>query len=166
MEEEGGLKQMKCIQCDQMPGLGSKANFWKFGMVKDGAFACPMGDAAFPVIAEADIGACAYGVFKAGDKYKGKSVYVAGDCLPVADIMAAVSKATGKEFKYVPVTRDAYAGFGFPGADDLANMFDFNKKSADFAKNRDLALSKELNPGILSVAAWAEVNKDALVKLA
>lgn len=104
-----------------------------------------------------------------GDKYKGKSVYVAGDNIPVADIMAEISKATGKPFKYVPVSREAYAGFGFPGADDLAAMFDYYKREPEFCKHRDVdgpMGSKALFPGVQSVAVWAEANKEALSKLA
>ena len=141
-------------------------NFISFGMVKDGVFCCDMDDAPLPIIAAADIGKCAYGIFKAGDKYKGKNVYIAGDILPCADMMKIASSVTGKDFVYQPVTRRAYASFDFPGSKDLANMFYFKVKNEDFRKNRDVSMTKELNPELQTTQVWMEANKDDMIKLA
>ena len=35
------------------------------------------------------------------------------------------TKALGQEVTYNPVPFDVYRGLGFPGADDLGNMFQF-----------------------------------------
>jgi hypothetical protein len=48
-----------------------------------------------------------------------------------------------------------FRGFGFPGADDLGNMFQFNSDFAEsFCKARDLAVSRALNPALLTFDAW------------
>jgi hypothetical protein len=39
---------------------------------------------------------------------------------------AALSKVIGQEEKYNEITPDVYRNFGFPGADDLGNMFQWN----------------------------------------
>ena len=46
-------------------------------------------------------------------------------------------------------------GFDFPGADDLGNMFQFNRDfSADFRAQRDVAATRALYPGLQSFDAW------------
>jgi hypothetical protein len=76
---------------------------------------------------------------------------------------AALSKALGKEIAYSAVPPAVYRSFGFPGADDLGNMFQFK---ADFESlycgNRDLALSRALNPKLQTFAQWLAVNKDRI----
>jgi hypothetical protein len=134
-------------------------------MIKDGVMCNNMGDAPLPVIASVDIGKCAYGVFKAGDEYKGKNVYVAGNVLPCEELMKIASEVTGKEFRYQAVDRETFAGFGFPGANDLANMFYFKAKNPDFCKNRDPKNAKELNPELMGCNEWFEANKEAVTKL-
>ena len=58
---------------------------------------------------------------------------------------------------YNVVTPAQYRAFGFPGADDLGNMFQFYTEfEAHYNKTRDLALSKELNPNLLSFEAWLD----------
>jgi hypothetical protein len=58
------------------------------------------------------------------------------------------------------VPPDVYRSFGFPGADDLGNMFQFK---ADFESlycgNRDVALSRALNPKLQTFAQWLAANK-------
>ena len=50
---------------------------------------------------------------------------IAGEHLTGAEMAAAFSKALGTEVVYQAVPFDVYRGFGFPGADDLGNMFQF-----------------------------------------
>lgn len=141
-------------------------NFAAFGMISNGVLCNNMNDSLLPVIAAEDIGKCAYGIFKAGDKYKGESVYIAGDIMTCEDMMKMATEVTGKEFVYTGVDRETAAGFDFPGANDLANMYYFYVKSEDFVKNRDPSVAKELNPDLQSYSDWLEANKDAMSKLA
>jgi hypothetical protein len=114
-----------------------------------------------------DIGKRAYGILKkAGDKFKGKKVYVAGDIITCAEMMKICSEVTGKKFTYSTVDRETYASFGFPGADDLANMFHYNANDKNFNGHRDLAASKALNSELQSFKQWAETHKKELTDLA
>ena len=61
----------------------------------------------------------------------GKTVGIAGEHLTGAQMAAALSKALGQPVRYNEVTPEVYRGFGFPGADDLGNMFQFYR---DFEK--------------------------------
>jgi hypothetical protein len=62
--------------------------------------------------------------------------------------------------RYNEVAPEAYRGFGFPGAEDLGNMFQFNRDFADmFCAARSLEVSRRLNPGLKSFSAWLAENK-------
>jgi uncharacterized protein YbjT (DUF2867 family) len=141
-------------------------NFYNFGMVANGTMVNNVGESKIAVMGSEDIGKCAYGVFKAGDKFKGKKVYVAGDIITCAEMMKICSEVTGKKFTYSTVDRETYASFGFPGADDLANMFHYNANDKNFNGHRDLAASKALNSELQSFKQWAETHKKELTDLA
>lgn len=121
----------------------------------------PMGERKLPGIAAEDIGRCAYGIFKGGPAWIGKTVGIAGEHPTGAEMAAAFSHALGQEIRYNPVPPDVYRAFGFPGAEDLGNMFqykhDFND---DFCAARSLAVSRSLNPALQDFAAWVAVNRD------
>jgi len=141
-------------------------NFIYFGMGPkkgpDGVLGItmPLGDRKFPGIASEDIGACAYGVFKAGSPYIGRRVGIAGEHLTGAEMAAAFSKALGQPVRYNEVAPEVYRGFGFPGADDLGNMFQFNRDFAEmFCGARNLDVSRGLNPGLKTFSAWLSENK-------
>jgi len=119
----------------------------------------PMGDKKMAGIAAADIGKCAYGIFKKGDAYIGKKVGISGDHNTCAELAALLSKAIGEEVTYNEVTPEQYRGFGFPGADDLGNMFQFYRDfESYFIGARDLKFSKELNPELQSLEMWIKEN--------
>ncbi|MFZ5785263.1 MAG: NmrA/HSCARG family protein [Acidobacteriota bacterium] len=123
------------------------------------AFNLPMGDRRLPGIAAADIGACALGVFKRGAELAGKTVGIAGEHLSGAQMAAALGRALGREVRYNAVPFDVYRGLGFPGAEDLGNMFQFNHDFEDaFRAARDLALSRSLHPGLQTFDAWLSAN--------
>lgn len=119
----------------------------------------PMGDKKMAGIAAGDIGKCAYGIFKQGEHLIGKRIGIAGDKLTCTDMATALSKALGEEVSYNEVTPDQYRSFGFPGADDLGNMFQFYRDFDEVCNsNRDVNGSRELNPELKSFDAWLEEN--------
>jgi hypothetical protein len=73
---------------------------------------------------------------------------------------AAFSHALGQTVRYNEVAPEVFRSFGFPGADDLGNMFQFNRDfAADFCGARSLEVSRGLNPGLKSFDAWLGENK-------
>lgn len=129
------------------------------------AITLPMADKKLPGIAAQDIGKAAFGIFKAGDKYKGESVAIAGDKLTGQEMVNKFSVALGVEIKYNDVPASVYRGFGFPGAEDLGNMFQFKVEFEDvFCGVRDIGKTKELNPELLDFDTWLEQNK-AMIKI-
>jgi uncharacterized protein YbjT (DUF2867 family) len=125
------------------------------------AITMPMGDKKLPGIAAEDIGKCAYGVFKRGRDYIGRTVGIAGEHLTGKEMAAALSRALGKEIRYNDVPADVYRSLGFPGADDLGNMFQFHRDFNEyFCGARSIAEARALNPSLLSFDEWLALNKD------
>ena len=126
-------------------------------------FVLPMADKKMPGIAAEDIGRCAYGVFRAGDKYIGRTVGIAGEHPTGAQMAKALSDGLGKEVVYNYVPPEVYRTFGFPGADDLGNMFQYYRDfETEFCAARDLAVSRSLNPKLQTFAQWVAANKDRI----
>ncbi|MCE9613580.1 MAG: NmrA/HSCARG family protein [Lentisphaerae bacterium] len=144
-------------------------NFIHFGMGPkrgpDGKLAItfPMGDKKLPGIAAEDIGTCAYGILKQGAAHLGKTVGIAGEHLTGAQMAAVFSAAIGQDVRYNAVTPEAYRGLGFPGADDLGNMFQFKRDfESYFCGARSVEGARALNPDLQSFATWLAANKHRL----
>ncbi len=146
-------------------------NLIHFGMEpKRGAdgklsFVLPMAGQKLPGIAAEDIGKCAYGVFQRGAELAGKTVGVAGEHLTGEEMAAALGRALGEEVGYAYVPPEVYRTFGFPGADDLANMFQFNRDFSNaFCALRDLEMSRSINPDLQTFDAWLAANSGRIPK--
>ena len=106
-------------------------------------------------IASEDIRKCAYGIFKKGTEMVGRRIGVAGEQLTGNEIANAMGKALGERVVYNKVPADIYRGFGFPGADELGNMFQFYDEFAkELNKTRDVSFSRQLNPELLDFEQW------------
>ena len=122
-------------------------------------FVLPMGQAKLPGIAAEDIGRCAHGVFRRGGDLIGQTVGIAGEHLTGAEMAAALTHALGREVRHLDVPPDVYRSFGFPGADDLGNMFQFKRDfNADFCAARSVEMSRALNPRLQTFAQWLGAN--------
>jgi len=142
-------------------------NLYMFGLAPkkgdDGqyAWAFPMGNAKLAGIAAEDIGKCAYGIFKAGQQYIGKTVGIAGEFLTIDQMGQTLSKNLGLgPVKYNAVDPNVYRSWGFPGADEMGNMFQADR---DFAKemmaNRNLDEARRLNPALQTFDQFVTGNK-------
>ena len=119
----------------------------------------PMGDKKLPGIAVDDIGKCALGIFKKGSELIGETVGIAGEHLTGAQMAAALSEAIGEEVGYNAVSPETYRSFGFPGAEDLGNMFQFNRDFEEmYCGTRDLERTRALNPELQTLSEWLAAN--------
>lgn len=131
----------------------------------DGKYAMTyaMGDAKLAGIAAEDIGKSAYGIFKKGKEMIGKTVGVAGDHLTIAEMAKILGKALGIEVAYNKVSAATFRSFGFPGADDIGNMFQiYDEFEKPFAGARSLEFTKSINPGVLNFEKWVAQNKSRI----
>lgn len=144
-------------------------NFIGFGMGprkgNDGklAITLPMGNKKLPGIAAEDIGRCAYGIFLKGPEMIGKTVGISGDHLTGSEIALAFTRALGQEVQYNDISPETYRGLGFPGAQDLGNMFQFKRDFNEvFCDARKIEVARSLNPALQSFNAWLEQNKERI----
>jgi uncharacterized protein YbjT (DUF2867 family) len=127
------------------------------------AITFPMGDKKLPGIAAEDIGKCAYGIFKKGGEFIGKTVGVAGEHLTGEQMAAALTEAFRREIRYNDVPPEVYRSLGFPGADDLGNMFQFKRDFQKvFCSPRNVNFSRSLNPELQTFNEWLAKNKDRI----
>jgi uncharacterized protein YbjT (DUF2867 family) len=144
-------------------------NFLYFGLGPkrgpDGklAITLPMDDKKLSAISVEDIGKVAYAIFKRGRELIGKTVAIAGGHLSGAEMAAALTRALGEEVRYNAVSPEAYRGFGFPGADDLGNMFQFKRDFNDYyCKVRDINFARTLNPELQTFEQWLDRHKSQI----
>jgi len=124
-------------------------------------FTLPTGEARLPGIAVEDIGRCALGIFERGDEFIGRTVGIAGEHLTGAEMATAIGKAMGLEVGHNAVEPAVYRTFGFPGAEDLGNMFQFKQDfESDFRAARDIEFSRSLNPRLQTFEQWLDANAD------
>jgi uncharacterized protein YbjT (DUF2867 family) len=127
------------------------------------AITLPMGTKKLPSIAAEDIGKVALAIFDRGEEMIGQTLGIAGGHLSGAQLAKSLSKALGKEVAYNAVTPEAYRGFGFPGAEDLGNMFQFNSEfEQDCCDARSISETKSLNPDLLTFDRWLSQNKSKI----
>lgn len=144
-------------------------NFIHFGMGPkkgpDGklAITLPMGQAKLPGIAAEDIGRCAYGIFKKGHELIGQTIGIAGEHLTGTEMAEALTKALGREIRYNEVSPETYRGFGFPGAEDLGNMFQFKRDFQEvFCGPRNPEIARGLNPFLMNFSTWLAQYKNSI----
>jgi uncharacterized protein YbjT (DUF2867 family) len=124
------------------------------------AITLPLADKRMSGMAAEDIGKCAFGVFREGTANIGKSVGIAGEHLSGAQMAAELAKALGQTVRYNAITPEQYRGLGFPGADDLGNMFQFYAEfEGAFMKARPLDVARRLNPELQTFADFLARNK-------
>ena len=74
-----------------------------------------------------------------------------------------MSEAFGEPVSYNAVPFEVYRGLGFPGADDLGNMFQFQHDFEDyFCGARPIEATRALNPKLESFSSWLQENKDKI----
>jgi len=145
-------------------------NLYAFGVAPqkgaDGSYAwtLPMSDKRLAGIAAEDIGKVAYGIFKAGAKYIGKTVGIASEFLTVQQMSDKLARAKGiPAIAHQDVSADAYRSFGFPGADEMGNMMQvYRDFETEVVGRRDPALARQLAGSILTFDQFLDKYKDRI----
>ncbi|MEP6730047.1 MAG: NmrA/HSCARG family protein [bacterium] len=115
----------------------------------------PIGDAKMAGVASEDIGKVAYGIFKRGPEMIGKKIGVAGELLGGSELASKMAKAIGQPIAFNNVEPAVYRSFGFPGADDLGNMFQFYRDFEEACNTmRDVDRARALAPQIQNFDTW------------
>jgi uncharacterized protein YbjT (DUF2867 family) len=146
-------------------------NLYMFGLAPkkgdDGSYswAFPMADKKLAGIAAEDIGRVAYGIFKAGEQYIGKTVGIYGEALTIEELGRKLSNALGiGPIHYHAAGADEYRAYGFPGADEMGNMFQVYR---DFEQEvlgaRSEELARSLDPELMNFDQFLQRYKERIV---
>jgi len=121
--------------------------------------ALPLGGGRLPGIASEDIGKCAYGIFRRGPSAVGQRFGIAGDVLSGPEYAAAFSRHLGVPVSFYDMPFNDYRALGFPGADDMGNMFEHHAiLGEEFRRDRSPQVARELNPVLQSFDRWLDAN--------
>jgi uncharacterized protein YbjT (DUF2867 family) len=145
-------------------------NLYMFGLApkkgEDGkyAWAFPLGTAKMAGIGVEDIGRCAYGIFKAGSEYVGKTVGIMGEALTVEEMGEKLTTGLGiGPVTYNAVDANVYRSWGFPGADEMGNMFQvYRDFEGPFLAARSVEAARALNPQLQNFDTWIQNNKSKI----
>lgn len=124
-------------------------------------FGFPQGDTPLFAMSAHDVGLLVAPMFEQPGKYIGKVVKLAADELPPTAYADAMSRATGATVTYAYVPRETFAALGFPGAEDLADMFEFYRLHIP-SRVREIETCRAIAPDLQSFETWATRNADAL----
>jgi len=122
-------------------------------------FALPFGGSKLPGIAAGDIGRCALGIFRRGPEVARQRFGIAGDVLSGPEYAAAFSRHLGAPVSFHDMPFDEYRALGFPGADDMGNMYEHHALlGKEFLAHRSPEVARALNPALQSFDAWLSTN--------
>ena len=123
----------------------------------------PLGKGKLPCIGSEDIGKTALALFKKGPEMTGRTVGVIGDHLTGEELAAIMSDAFGETVLYEPVTTKEYASAGFPGAQELANQFQYFDEGTEMFSNQfSIKETRSLNPALQGFTGWLKVNRSRI----
>ncbi len=124
-------------------------------------FSLPQGTTPLAAVAVEDVGGVVAGIFAESFWYRDKVIGIIGDELRCDEYAQIMQQTLGHPVSYRYLAHDAFAALGFPGARELADMFEFNRL---YIPNRhaDLMKSRELFPEIRRFERWLKPNAATL----
>lgn len=135
-------------------------SFFPPKLQEDGSFmfGFPQGDTPLAAVSSEDVGGVVATIFDRPDKFLNQTVGIVGDDQPCADYAEIMSRVLGKKIIYRYIPLEVFSKLGFPGAEDLANMFEYNRL---FIPNRqaDLEQSLALFPEMRRFESWVDANR-------
>lgn len=127
-------------------------------------FGFPQGNTKLAATSVEDVGGVVASVFNNPAEYIGQTVGVAGDDLTGDEYALIMSNVLKKHVYYNHIPRDVYASYGFPGAEELANMFEVQRLFIP-ERNEWLKQSYQLNLGMQRFENWVAKNKYKFINL-
>ncbi|CAI9533665.1 unnamed protein product [Staurois parvus] len=121
----------------------------------------PMGDIPMDGISVTDLGPVVCSILKSPSEYIGKDIGLSAEKLTINQYAKITSKVTGKTIVDSKITPEAYEKLSFPGAQEMASMFLFYHMRPD----RNVELTRKLNPAVKTFKQFMEANKEAFKDL-
>ena len=177
LDESGSLRQVElALERSGSPFVILRPNwfmdnfhtFWFAPIAEAGVIPLPAADAKTSLIAAGDIGAAAAATLRT-DRYDGRAFTLTGpEALTYAEAAAVLSKAAGREIRYVPVDDETFiqslVEAGVPGdlARYLADLFVLVREGGAAVISQDVELLTGRAPTTLTqyaqkhASAWAK----------
>ncbi|MBS1661208.1 MAG: NmrA/HSCARG family protein [Bacteroidetes bacterium] len=127
-------------------------------------FGFPQGNTPLAMTSAEDLGPIVALIFSCPTLYMGRTVGVVGEDRPCKEYAAIMSRVLGVTIRYRHIQRDIFAGFGFPGAEELANMFEVQRLYIP-RRSQHVMESYGMNPGMQSFESWVLRNKTQFLEL-
>ncbi|XP_040212207.1 nmrA-like family domain-containing protein 1 [Rana temporaria] len=121
----------------------------------------PMGDIPMDGISVTDLGPIVCSVLKNPSEYAGKDIGLSADKLTIRQYAEIMSEVTGKTIVDSKITPEAYIKLDLPVVQEMNSMFLFYHMRPD----RNVALTRKLNPNVKTFKQFMEANKEAFKDL-
>jgi len=123
------------------------------------SFGFPLGDSPLAALAVEDTGGVVTAIFEKRSEFLGQTVEIVGDQMPAAQFAQIMSRVLDLSVTYSHIPRETYAATGFPGARELADMFDFLRI---YLPNRsaEIARCRQLYPAMQTFEPWLQANAE------
>ena len=95
-------------------------------------------------------------VFAQPEEFIGKKIGLSGDRMTMEQYVEKINEIAKVKYIYNKMSYEDYSKL-YKGSDDIANMFEFYIRGNP---DRDIVLTKQLDPNTKSFAEWVEANKD------
>lgn len=116
-------------------------------------FGFPQGDAPLAGFAAEDLGGAVAEIFARGESLIGERLPLVGEVSTPAEYAEVMAAVSDEVVRYRHVPWEVFLTYGFPGAHDLANTFDFYRTQEARAR-AGLIACKTLFPGVRRFARW------------
>jgi uncharacterized protein YbjT (DUF2867 family) len=122
-------------------------------------FGFPLADTALATLAVEDTGGVVTAIFEKRSEFLGQTVEIVGDQMPAAQFAQIMSRVLDLSVTYSHIPRETYAAMGFPGARELADMFDFLRL---YLPNRcaEIAKCRQLYPAMQTFEPWLQAKAE------
>lgn len=127
-------------------------------------FGFPQGDTKLAMTSVEDLGGVVKAVFRHPAEYIGRVVGVVGDDRTFAEYTDMMSRVLGRRIYYVYIPHEEYAGLDFPGAEEIANMFEVRRLFIPEQRVKMIE-SYALNPSMQPFERWLAKNKNKFAAL-
>ena len=159
MEEHAQLRNMPFTFVHAAFYYENFLNYFPPQRQPDGSyrFGFPLGDAQLGAVAAEDIGGVVCKIFESRAEFVNKTVEIIGDEMSAQQYAEIMSRFLPRKIIYGHISREAYASMGFPGARELADMFDFLRVYTP-SRRKHITQCRQLFAEMQTFEIWLENN--------
>lgn len=111
----------------------------------------PIGSALWPMVTLNDIGWFAAQILNHEQQWRGRTLRIISDSLPIQEIGKIFQSVTGIDAVFEPYTLSEYKAINQPETPALSNMFSFIER---FGLSRDINMLRDLHPDLSTFETW------------